>query len=163
MVTRRAGPDDAEVIARLVNRAYEVERFFVLGDRTSADEVRRLMATSLFFVGESDEGEPVATVQVEIRGEVGAFGMLAVDPAAQGQGWGRRFIEESEAIARAAGCRRMEIRVVNVRTDLFPLYRRFGYADTGAIETYVDRPIVQPVHFVVMARTLEGAGGPTRD
>ena len=37
---RAAGTDDAEVLARLVNTAYEVEQFFVDGDRTNAEDIR---------------------------------------------------------------------------------------------------------------------------
>ena len=54
------------------------------------------------------------------------FGMLAVAPAAQGRGLGRALIEAAEAHARREGAGAMDIRVVSLRTELFPFYRRFG-------------------------------------
>jgi hypothetical protein len=48
----------------------------------------------------------------------------------------------------------MEIRVVNLRTDLIPRYERLGYAETGAIEPYEHRPTIRDCHFVVMRKAL---------
>ena len=70
-------------------------------------------------------------VYVVIHGETGYFGMLSIDPARQGQGLGRQLIAAAEAHCRNAGCRQMELEVVNLRTELPPFYRRFGYAETG--------------------------------
>lgn len=39
---RRAGIDDVDAVARLINLAFEVERFFKRGDRTSPEGVRAL-------------------------------------------------------------------------------------------------------------------------
>jgi GNAT superfamily N-acetyltransferase len=152
--TRFATGDDAADLARLVNAAYEVERFFVAGDRTSADDVRSLMERGIFLLGIEENDVLAGCIHVAISGTKAGFGMLAVSPDRQGHGWGRRLVQAAEAYALAAGCRTMVIRVVNLRTDLFPIYRRLGYAETGAIEPYVHRPMVRPVHFVVMAKTL---------
>ena len=150
---RRARPADARAIATLVNTAYEVERFFVEGDRTSATAVGALMGDGVFYVGIDDHPALVAAVFVDVRGAVGSFGLLAVHPEARGQGWARRLIEAAEAHARDTGATEMEIQVVNLRTELFPLYERFGYTRRG-MAPYVNRPVVQPVHFVLMRKTL---------
>jgi ribosomal protein S18 acetylase RimI-like enzyme len=149
---RPAAEQDADAIARIVNQAYEVERFFVLGDRTSAMDVLGHMRKGTLFV--AAEGETVVgCVQVEINGVRGSFGMLAVDRSRQGAGLGRRLIDAAERHIRDAGGRAVDIQVVNLRTDLLPRYRRLGYVDIGTAP-YVHRPTIQPCHFVVMRKEL---------
>jgi N-acetylglutamate synthase-like GNAT family acetyltransferase len=148
---RPATSGDVEAVARIVNAAYEVERFFVRGDRTSPADVRAHMATGTILV--ADEEGVVGCVYVETEGTRGSFGMLAVDPARQRTGVGRRLIEAAEQHIREAGGRFVEIFVVNLRDDLLPRYRAMGFADTGTAP-YVHRPTVQPVHFIVMRKAL---------
>ena len=150
---RPAREPEADTIAQLVNRAYEVERFFVLGDRTSREEVRTLIREGRVFVAAEDGQPPVGCVYVEVGGERGLFGMLAVDPARQGAGIGRRLIDAAERHLRDSGARSIDIQVVNLRTDLLPRYRLLGYVDAGTAP-YVHRPTTQDVHFVVMRKTL---------
>ena len=70
-------------------------------------------------------------VYVELRGERGYFGLLAVEPSRQRRGLGGRLAQEAEEYARAAGCLVMDIMTVNVRTELPPIYRKMGYVETG--------------------------------
>src|SRR5262245_44825492 len=154
MTIRRGRPADAANIAALVNTAYEVERFFVEGDRTSAADVVRQMGEGTFLVGEASDGTVAGCIFVEIASRAAAFGMLAVDPACQGQGLGRRLVDAAESHAGDAGGDSMEIRVVNLRTDLFPRYERWGYALTGGTEPYDHRVTIRDCHFVVMRKPL---------
>jgi ribosomal protein S18 acetylase RimI-like enzyme len=147
-------PGDADAVSRVVNVAYEAERFFVEGDRTSPQEVRALMEQGTFLVAIAPGESLVGCVYVETLDGLGAFGMLAVDPAAQGRGLGWRLVKAAEAHARAANCSAMAIHVVNVRSDLFPFYRRLGYRETGATEPYVHRPTIRPCYFVIMRKAL---------
>src|SRR5262245_55521842 len=82
---------DIPALVRVINRAYVVEKVFVDGDRTSVVHVReRLEAPHAVFLVVDDiavPGELAAAVWVEIRGERGYFGMLAVDPRRQGRGF----------------------------------------------------------------------------
>ena len=150
---RDATAADAEAIAALVNRAFLVEQFFVEGDRTSPDAVRGLLEKGAFLLAESD-GALVACVFVERRGERGYFGMLSVDPARQGEGLGRRLVVAAEDRCRRQGCREMEILVVDVRTELPPLYRRLGYVEVGT-EPFPDTERAKrPCHFIVMVKPL---------
>jgi len=149
---RHAGAADAEAVARIVNQAYEVERFFVLGDRTSPADVLAHLRRGVLLVAK--EGETVVgCVFVQGHGDRGSFGMLAVDPLRQGAGLGCQLIDAAERHIRAAGGRFVDIQVVNLRTDLLPRYRRLGYADVGTAP-YVHRPTIQPCHFVVMRKEL---------
>jgi len=145
--------EDAAEIARLVNLAYDVERFFVLGDRTSVENVREAMTTGTFLIVRGDSNDIIGCVYVRVADGRGTFGMLAVNPVEQGRGWGSRLIEAAEARAREAGCRTMEIQVVNLREDLLPRYRKRGYLDAG-IAPYDHRPTIRDCHFVVMEKTL---------
>ncbi len=79
--------------------------------------------------------------------------MLAVHPRVQGQGVGHRLIAAAEARVREAGARRMDIKVVNLRTDLLPLYQRLGYLATGT-EPYTHRSVLRPCHFILMTKLL---------
>jgi GNAT superfamily N-acetyltransferase len=153
-VLRAAEDPDAVDIAALINRAYEVERFFVSGDRTNADEIRRLTTAGTFLVLHDEGGDLLATVYTTVRDGRGYFGMLAVAPEAQGRGLGRRLIAEAERRARLAGARWMDISVVNLREDLLRFYERLGYRPTGTAP-YVHRPVIQPCHFVTMSRRLD--------
>jgi ribosomal protein S18 acetylase RimI-like enzyme len=107
MKARTATSADIPEIVRVANAAFRVEDFFIDGDRTNADDVAVQMARphACFLV---IDGEPAtqlsASVFVEIRGARGYFAMLAVDPALQKSGLGRRLVEAVEGHCRGAGC-----------------------------------------------------------
>jgi ribosomal protein S18 acetylase RimI-like enzyme len=142
-------PEDAAALADLVNRAYAIEGSFVDGDRTSADEVARMMTTGIFIVLERP-GALAAAVYVESHGY---FGMLAVDPALQGAGLGTRLVRVAEAMCEAAGATTMRLRIINLREELGRWYRSLGYREVGT-SPYAHRPVKRPVHFIEMARSL---------
>lgn len=154
-IIRTADVQDAARIARLVNAAFQVEAFFKIGDRTSEDDIRELMTRGEFLVIDADSPDAVAAcVYTSIDAPRGYFGMLSVDPSRQGTGLGRALIDGAESRARAAGCDRMEIHVVNLRTELPPLYRRFGYVESGELPfSDMDRASM-PCHFIVMRKPL---------
>lgn len=153
MQIETARPEDAPAVASVVNAAYQVERFFVQGDRTSPDDVAAAMARGRILVVRGDDGRIAGTIFIEVDGPTASFGMLAVDPAAQGQGLGRRLIAAAEDHARQAGATAMEIDVVNLREDLFPRYERLGYRPVGEAP-YVHRPTIRPCHFIRMRKAL---------
>jgi predicted N-acetyltransferase YhbS len=152
---RTAGPADASAITAVINAAYQVERFFIDGDRTSEDEVRRYMAKGAFLVAEED-GRPAGCVYIEQRGDRGYFGLLAVDPAQHGKGLGRTLVEAAEERLRRAGCIAMDISVVDLRTELPPFYRRLGYVETGTAPFPDPEKATRPCHFILMSKPLNG-------
>jgi ribosomal protein S18 acetylase RimI-like enzyme len=149
---RVAGPRDTDAIVRIVNEAYLVEAFFVAGDRVSPAEVQELIARGEVLVAEQ-HGTVVGCIETSVHGDHGYFGMLAVATSAQKRGIGRRLIDAAEQRAREAGCRVMDIKVVNLRHELFPFYERLGYRRVGT-GPYVHRPVHQPVHMVLMQKPL---------
>ena len=153
MKTRLAVPGDAEALAALISLAYRVEDFFKTCDRTDAAEVRDKMTHGAFIVLEDNEGM-AGCVYVSVNGGLGYFGMLAVDPSRQGQGLGARLIGDAEDHCRRAGCREIEIEVVNLRTELPPFYRRFGYAEAGTRPFMDIDKTSRPCHSIVMSKRL---------
>jgi GNAT superfamily N-acetyltransferase len=149
-LTRIASTGDAEALMRLINAAFVVERFFIDVERVRIDEVRELQTRGEFLVA----GEMDACVYVELRGERGYFGLLSVEPSKQGSGLGRALVEAAECHCRQRGCRWIDLRVVSVREDLPPFYRKLGYAESGTEEFVSDYPTKIPVHLVKMEKAL---------
>ena len=160
---RVAAPDDADALARLINDAFVVERFFKRGDRTSAENVRDLMRAGEFLVHDREDGSPAACVFVKHKGSRGYFGMLSVAPDMQGRGVARQIIAEIEQRLRDVGCDALDIYVVNLRTELPAFYRKLGYTESGTMSFPDLTEATQPCHIIVMTKTLghgaEGAQG----
>jgi N-acetylglutamate synthase-like GNAT family acetyltransferase len=152
---RQATETDVDTLVALINRAYEVEKFFVAGDRISPAQVSEYLSRGVFLIGE-ENGAPGACVYVELSGDRGYFGLLAVHPDRQGGGWGRAMVEAAEQHARQAGCVAMDITVVNLRTELPPFYHRLGYTETGTAP-FQDQRATQPCHFILMSKPLDEA------
>ena len=151
---RPAITSEIDTLVELINAAYVVERFFKTGDRIDAARVAALMDRGAFLV-EAEPGDRIAgCVFVEVRaGRRGYFGLLAVDPARQHGGTGRRLIAAAEVFCRNAGCVAIDIRVVNLRTELPPFYKKLGYSEIGT-EPYDDQDATRPCHFLVMSKPL---------
>jgi GNAT superfamily N-acetyltransferase len=148
---------DAEGVANLVNTAFGPERFFTEEDRTSPDKVRALLETGKFLLLE-DWDSLVGCVYVELRGERGYFGLLSVEPGRQRSGLGSRLIGAAEDYCRSAGCRLMDLTLVNLRTELPAMYRRLGYRENGTEPFPAESKL--PCHLVRMTKPLRGPSGP---
>lgn len=75
---------------------------------------------------------------------------LAVDPAHQGQGVGRRLVEEAKREARRRGARKLTLRVLRPNVSARQLYDSCGFAVEGVLEAeFVLQG--QPVDDVLMA------------
>jgi predicted N-acetyltransferase YhbS len=150
---RTATPADADDIARLVNAAFRPERFYIDSDRTNPEKVRALFEKGKFLLL-FDEAVLVGCVYVEQRGERGYFGLLSVDPSRQRSGIGARLIAAAEQECRSAGCRFMDLTLVNLRKELPPYYRRFGYVESGSLPFPPDQHPKMPVHLIQMSKVL---------
>jgi len=154
MKPMRTGTEaDSDSIARLVNTAFLVERFFIERDRTNPATIRSMMTKGKFLLLE-DGRTLVGSIYAELRGERGYFGMLSIDPSCQGKGLGHQLVRAVEKYFLDAGCKFSDLKIVNVRGDLHDLYHRWGYVDTGS-DVYDDpTPTKIPVHFINMSKSL---------
>jgi ribosomal protein S18 acetylase RimI-like enzyme len=83
--------------------------------------------------------------------------MLAVDPTHQRAGYGRAMMLAGEEHLRSKGCTAVDICVISWRTELPPIYRGFGYVETGVEEFRPSqrlKPGVGSCHCIVMTKTL---------
>ena len=158
MNIRMATETDFNQVLRLINSAFTVERFFKDEDRMDVPKLQDLFKKGSFLVIEED-GHLDACVYVERNANRAYLGLLSVDPARQKKGLGRRLTAAAEEFARETGARFMDLRVVNLRTELPGIYEKLGYRITGTEPFPIDQmPITQPCHFVRMTKEL-GHGG----
>src|ERR1700686_1412123 len=150
---RTATSSDTDAIVRLVNTAFLVEQFFIERDRTSPATVRSLLESGIFLLAE-DQQTLFGCVYLELRGERGYFGMLSIDPSRQRTGVGSQLVGAVEKHFRDAGCKFSDLKIVNVRTELHALYRRWGYVDTGTAIYDDPTPTKMPVHFITLSKRL---------
>ncbi|HEX3875432.1 MAG TPA: GNAT family N-acetyltransferase [Bryobacteraceae bacterium] len=149
---RRATDRDAEALTGIINRAFAVEKFFIDADRITLDQVREFLDKGAFFVAQDDQIQ--ACIYVELRGERAYFGLLSVEPAYQRSGLGKQLIAFAENFAREAGCRFMDINVIDLRTELPPIYRKLGYSVSGTSPLPDSIPTKLPCHFIQMTKPL---------
>jgi predicted N-acetyltransferase YhbS len=155
MNIRTATEIDFQSILTLINAAFQVERFFKNQDRLTVADLEAHFRSGTFLVSE-DEGKITGCVYVERKGDRGYFGLLSVDPSRQKAGLGRQLIAAAEEFARETGARFMDIRMINLRSELPPLYSKLGYRMTGTLPYPEERRhmLSQPVHFVCMSKEL---------
>jgi len=150
---RAAEPADASAIARLVNAAFRPERFFIDADRTNPEKIGALLQKGKLLM-HLEDGVLAGCVYVELRGERGYFGLLAVDPQRQRSGIGARLIAAAEHHCRSAGCRFMDLTFVNLRQELSAYYQQFRYVANGTLPFPADQVAKVPVHLVQMSKPL---------
>jgi ribosomal protein S18 acetylase RimI-like enzyme len=160
LIVRLATPADVAEIVRISNLAFRVEDFFIDGDRTDAADVASKMANEnacFMVIEDAAHRALLASAYVEIRGPRGYFAMLAVDPARQNAGLGRRLFNAIEAHCRAAGCSAIDISVVNLRTELPSFYAKLGFEVTG-VARLTTHTLKRDAHFVLMSKRLDETG-----
>jgi ribosomal protein S18 acetylase RimI-like enzyme len=155
---RQANESDIPAIVAVVNAAFEVEKDFRGGDRTSVAEISQLMQSSTFLVathGVAIEAEQVVgAVLVRVNGTRGYFGMLAAQPGMQRSGIGRALLEAAEDYCRARGCTEMTLSTGSVRRELLDLYAKLGYRVTSVEPAPPDGPFTKPIEIVKMTKSL---------
>ena len=152
-IYRRADESDAGALVELINRAFEVEQAFFTAERIDLRETLEHFDMGTFLLAESG-GDLAGCNYVELRGASGYFGLLSIDPRHQGCGLGKTLIEQAEHLCRKAGCLRMQIRVLNHRTELPPFYEKLGYHISGTEEVEQVPSARMPYHFIVMEKEL---------
>jgi GNAT superfamily N-acetyltransferase len=155
MELRFAVESDLAAITAMVNQAFDVERFFKTDDRLDPQRTAEYFRKGRFLLAE-DRGALLGCVYVELRGNRGYLGLLSVDPSTQKTGLGRRLAAAAEEFAREMGAHHMDLTVVNLRTELLPIYEKFGYVVSGEepIPDEMAQRVSQPCHFVRMSKPL---------
>jgi predicted N-acetyltransferase YhbS len=170
---RLATAADRTDMIPLINSAFSIETFL---EGTRTDEVRlaAMMRKGEILVAENGVGQLLGCIYTEVRDSRGLLGrllarvrgverhargylgQLAVDPASQGAGIGRLLMEAAEDHLRRQGCEAVDITVLSMRPELLPIYRRFGYVETGTEEFHPSQPLKPGVacHCIVMSKQL---------
>lgn len=147
----RAEKQDARRIVDLVNSAYRgeyskqgwtSEADLVMGRRTEADEIERLVATddSMFLLCKA-EAQLIGSVHLQRQKDQVYLGMLAVSPPLQGRGVGRQLLFAAEQTAqRTWSVNKFLMSVIESRSELIAFYERNGYRRTGVSKAFPLRP-----------------------
>ena len=154
MPIRLADIQDAEAITTVINSAFKkAEAFFIDGDRIEVESVRSLMEKGKFLIA-GDHDAVTGCAYVERRGERAYLGLLSVDPSLQQAGIGSALMKAAEDHSAQNGCRFMDLRIVNLRTENHAFYSRRGYLETGTEPFPSELTPKLPCHFVNMTKPL---------
>ncbi|HEU4951834.1 MAG TPA: GNAT family N-acetyltransferase [Holophagaceae bacterium] len=166
---RLARAEDAAAIAALVNAAYRggggwtTEAGLLEGPRIDASGIAALLDRpgSVILLLET-EGALAGSVHLERREGYAYLGLLAVDPARQAGGAGKRILAAAEAwMARTWGTTRVRMTVLTARTELLAFYGRRGYRPTGHREAFPENAGAgRPLRDGLALETLEKTLGP---
>lgn len=171
MLVRLAQIQDAESITALINAAFRAaEAFLIDRDRITVETVQSLLQSGKFLLAENqvagspredppnelaEEGTALrGCVYLEQRGERAYLGLLSVDPRQQKSGLGSALMNAAEKFCAEAGCRFMDLQLVNLRQELPGFYRRRGYVETGIAPLPPEIVPKLPCHFVKMSKPL---------
>ncbi|MFZ1087446.1 MAG: GNAT family N-acetyltransferase [Terracidiphilus sp.] len=150
---RTATAADRACLIPVINAAFAIETFLE-GTRTDEERLAGMMQTGTILAAEDASGQLLGCIYAEAQEKHGYMGQLAVDPAYQGKGLGRRLMTAAEEHLRGQGCSAVKITVLSTRPELPPLYRHFGFVETGTEEARLSRPVKPGVkcHFIVMMK-----------
>jgi ribosomal protein S18 acetylase RimI-like enzyme len=150
---RTATLRDANQLAKLVNSAYRgdyaktgwtTEADLLDGQRTDAKALEEIIQTPLNQIDLAVDINDQILGCIHIRRELPDtlyFGMLTVEPAAQGQGLGKQLLQLTESLARAENLSFIRMTVIPQRNELISYYERRGFKATGKFEAFpVDDP-----------------------
>jgi GNAT superfamily N-acetyltransferase len=154
MQVRVAETRDAEGIVAVINAAFRLAESFLLDrDRIDLQTVQGLFQKGTFLVAE--DRSLCGCAYVEPRtGNRSYLGLLAVDPRLQKSGLGSQSMNAAEAHCAKAGSSFMDLRIVNVRSELPTFYQRRGYVETGTEPFTPGLKPKLPCHFVLMSKPL---------
>lgn len=130
---RRATPEDAESIARLLTQ---------LGYPAAASDIPARLARlasrergAVLVAERSASVVGLATVHIlsviNRQQEVAWLTALVVDESARGSGVGRALVAGVETFARESGCERLSVTTHERRADARAFYTRLGLEQTG--------------------------------
>lgn len=145
---------DIAPLVEMINTAFAVETFLE-GPRTDAVRLAETMQKGEILMAVDENGQPAATVYIERRGERVYMGLFGVDPKRQGEGLGRRLLDEAERRLSAEGVKAIDITVLNLRPELMPIYRKLGFRETGTLPFHMDQVAKPGFECYLIAMTKE--------
>lgn len=128
---RRAGPDDAAAVGRLLEAAFGDPPRDLTVQLAEAQERTLLVAV---------DGEAVGTVRLSLEGGTGGVHGFAVDPAWQGRGIGRDVLRRASTQLFAEGATRVGLEVAVDNEGALGLYTSLGFTRVAG-EDYYDVPL----------------------
>lgn len=174
LTIKPAGTGDIPALTSLLNQAYRGEssrkgwthEADLLTGTIRADEamLRELIADkeSVILKCEDESGNIAGCVYLKKHSRRLYLGMLSVNPALQGRGIGKMFLQKAEAYARAVGCEIIFMQVISARQDLMAWYLRHGYRPTGERKPFEVDPKygipVKPLEFLILEKNLNSIG-----
>jgi ribosomal protein S18 acetylase RimI-like enzyme len=136
---RLAGPDDAELIGRLLHAFNREFNEPTPGPAVLAERIRQLLGggdTVVLLAGQGPDGLAV----LRLRGAIWSMGLesylaeLYVTPARRGQGLGRALMEAALREARSRGADTMDIGVDEPDHAARSLYESLGFSNRAGSE-----------------------------
>jgi len=151
---RVASMADTKTIMGVINAAFRrAESFIIDRDRIDLEGVQSLLRKGEFLLAD-DDGVAVGCVYLEMRGDRSYLGLLSVDPQRQKAGLGSKLMDAAEEYCAKAGCRFMDLRIINLRTENHAFYSHRGYVDTSTEPFPPELNPKLPCHFVNMSKPL---------
>ena len=160
LAIRVATPDDLANVHPLIERAYRGlaaragwshEADLLDGERTDLATLSKIVEGPASRLLIAEEGDAmIGCVHVaDLGGNTAYIGMLAVEPALQAGGTGKRLLEAAERVARDVfEAKRVEMTVIDKREELIAYYRRRGYLPSGETRDFpiaLDPPLTMAV------------------
>lgn len=143
-----ATPEDIPEMLNIINSAYRgesskqgwtTEASLLLGDkRTDATTLLHMMETpgTAFLKYVNESGTIEGSVFLHKKEKKLYLGMLAVNPALQAKGTGKKLMAAAEEFAKQVQCNSIYMTVISVRHELIDWYERRGYQKTGEIQPF---------------------------
>jgi RimJ/RimL family protein N-acetyltransferase len=144
---RRASPDDADGIARVLAAVVTERRYSAIERAWTADEQRAYLASlsdrDAFHVALAPSGEIVGYQSLDryssflsSTAHVGQLGTFLL-PEWRGRGVGRALFDATSAFARAHGYRKLVIQVRASNATARAFYGRLGFVECGRLRAHV--------------------------
>jgi ribosomal protein S18 acetylase RimI-like enzyme len=161
---RAATASDIAQLHWLVERAYRGgaaragwthEADLVSGERTDARTLHGLLSGDSRLLIALDGPTPIGCVNVADRGGGLAYlGLLCVDPQFQAGGIGKALMAAAESTGRHVfAADRIEMTVIDRRTELIAWYERHGYTRSGELRPF-PVPVQPPLTMAVLVKRL---------
>jgi ribosomal protein S18 acetylase RimI-like enzyme len=97
------------------------------------DIARKLRFQKELFLVAVREGKLIGTVMAGYEGHRGWINYLAVSPAHQKKGLGRRLMQEAEKCLLALGCPKINLLVRKSNSQVIDFYRHLGFSADEAV------------------------------